>query len=464
MGRSDMSEPSKARPAGGSAEPGRVENFRWQALFRRAAEPLFLLNRRQRILFANAAWLELTGIPLAEARTLFCKKQRAAEPGSREAILQALSPPLEALQGRATQARRLVPQPGGSALAWEVAFFPLRGPDGLLGILGRIAPGPVEQAAAPVPLPGRLLSLRERLEQWHRLEDLGEQSPALRRAGKQMCLAAVTTAPVLLVGEVGTGKQWAARAMHQRGPLANRAFVTLDCEHLPAAVLEAVLFDSGGLVHRAGIGTLYLREPQCLPRELQARLAELAGMMPGSGDGQRPGPRLMAGCTPDPTAAVHQGRLLEELHCALGVLTIALPPLRARPADFGGIVRRLLARAAADSTGPPALTAEAWEVLRAWSWPGNLGELYSVLRGACARAGGPCLQAEDLPWYVRAAPPPPARSLPLKSLLQEVERRLIRLALKASGHNRTRAAKLLSIWRPLLVRRIRTLGIEEEGQ
>jgi hypothetical protein len=441
-------------------QPG-ADAFRWQTLFQRAAEPLFLLNRRRRILFANAAWQALTGIGLREARTLVCKRYRSPEPGSREALLQALAPPAEALEGRAAWARRVVAQPGVGLRGWDITFLPFRGPDGLLGILGRITPEAAGPPAFPA-LPARLLALTERLARWHHPEHGGAETPVLRRLHEQMRLARATATSVLLLGEPGTGKEWTARAIHQQGGRGLGAFVSLDCRRLPAHMLGALLFEGGGLAGRPGVGTLYLREPQHLPRDLQARLAELAATAPGTGEGQRPGPRLVAGCSADPQTEVRLGRLLEELYCALGVLTIFLPPLRERQADFGWLARRLLERAADTAGGrPPGLTAEAWEVLQAWSWPGNLRELYAVLQTACGRAAGAPVEPEHLPWYLRSSPPPPARSMSLQSVLQDVERRLILLALKAAAGNKTRAARLLSVWRPLLLRRIKALGIED---
>jgi transcriptional regulator with PAS, ATPase and Fis domain len=449
-------------------QPAADDTFRWQTVFQRAAEPLFLLNRRRRILFANPAWQELTGIPLREARALFCKKYRSWEPGSREAILYALSPPGDALSGRPIACRRLVSHAGGGTRVWEIAFFPLVDKDGLLAILGRVRVEEVEPAGEAVVLPARLLGLRDRLANWHRLEDLGEQTPALRRAAEQMRLAAQTLTPALLTGEAGTGKQWAARAIHLRSPVGSGAFVAVDCQRLPAAMLTPLLFAGEGLARPVRVGTLYLREPQHLPREVQARLVELVGVLPGSGEGIRLGPRLLAGLSADLLTEVRQGRLLEELHCALSVLTISLPPLRERQADFGDLVRRMLARAAEGRPALPVLTGDTWEVLRAWGWPGNLRELLAVLQSACGRTGGDRIEVEALPWYLRSAPPPPARALPLQTLLQEVERRLIQLALKVTRDpkkkrpNRSKAAQLLGIWRALLLRRIRALGIEEE--
>ena len=82
-----MTEPPHPPADGSDRAPTAADHFRWQAIFERASEPIFLLDRRRRILFANTAWQSLTGIPLVEARALVCKRQTTAEPGSREALL-----------------------------------------------------------------------------------------------------------------------------------------------------------------------------------------------------------------------------------------------------------------------------------------------------------------------------------------------------------------------------------------
>src|SRR5437763_10081857 len=102
-------------------------------------------------------------------------------------------------------------------------------------------------------------------------------------------------------------------------------------------------------------------------------------------------------------------------------------------------------------------------MLRAYDWPGNLAELYAVLVGASAHAGSERIDVADLPLYLRlgAKQPTPERTLPLKELLEGAERRLIELALRRTGGNNSRAAELLAIWRPLLLRRMSALGIPD---
>jgi DNA-binding NtrC family response regulator len=108
------------------------------------------------------------------------------------------------------------------------------------------------------------------------------------------------------------------------------------------------------------------------------------------------------------------------------------------------------------------LTPAAWEVLRAHSWPGNLSELYRVLVSACLRTERETLDVADLPLYLRLERKPSLieeRPLPLKELLEGAERRLIALALRKAGGNKSRAAEMLAIWRPLLLRRMEALGL-----
>src|SRR5207244_12428067 len=111
--------------------------------------------------------------------------------------------------------------------------------------------------------------------------------------------------------------------------------------------------------------TRYLREPAALPRELQARRCELTAAE------EPAGPRLLAGTSTDPASDVRSGKLLEELHCLLGALTIPMPPLRQRVSELSVLAERMLRRAVTGHDRPVAgFTDEAWELLRAYAWPG----------------------------------------------------------------------------------------------
>jgi transcriptional regulator with PAS, ATPase and Fis domain len=119
------------------------------------------------------------------------------------------------------------------------------------------------------------------------------------------------------------------------------------------------------------------------------------------------------------------------------------------------------------------LTTAAWECVRAYAWPGNLRELFATLLRAGQRVETELIDAADLPLAVRQAkaaadapaPRPPAALPPLDTVLEEVERRMIRLALERANGNKSKAAELLGIWRPRLLGRIKALGLDgpEDG-
>ncbi len=441
------------------------DDFRWQAFFQDSREPLFVLNRQRRILFVNRAWEELTGLTATEARVLVCTRRAPASPGPGDDVARALSPPAHVRQGKPGRVRRLVPGPTGGTRTWDVDFFPLRDDKGVRGILGKVTAA-ADAGGSSAPLPERLVALREAVAQRYSLDALASTLPAVRRAAEQVRLAAVTRAPVLIVGEPGSGRQWLARTIHFQGPARELPFAALDCRRLPPEVLEATLFGEAGLVTRGRVGTLYLQEPAALPRDLQARLLEVL---------EDPGPaapRFLAGSVTDLAPEAATGRFLEGLRCALAPLVVALPPLRQRHADLATLAERLLERVhAADGRPPAQLTPEAWELVRGYSWPGNLQELYTVLTAARARASAEGIEAAHLPAYLRLAvqmgqptAAPAERPLPLVPLLEQVERRLIRVALGMARGNKTRAAELLAVWRPRLLRRMEALGIDEDDK
>jgi PAS domain S-box-containing protein len=437
-----------------------ADSFRWQALFQRADEPLFLLDRQRRILFVNQAWEKLTGVPRAEAHGKRCRRVRHAEPGSWQAIGHAFAPPPEALHGRLVRVRRLL---AGAERRWcDVEFLPFRTGDGLLALLGKVIIVPADIENAVPPLPEKLLALRERLAERYRLDAPASRVPALRRAAAQVRLASQSDAGVCIVGEKGTGKEWTARVIHHTGTARARPFAAVDCARLPPAALVHVLFGHGGLTRRDGIGTLYLKEPARLPRDLQTQLCDSLGDEAGR-------PRIIAGAARNPLLDVEDGRLVEELSLRLSALVVSLPPLRERRDDLALLVERFLERLNTDEpqrvTG---LTAEAWEVVRDYRWPGNGDELFAVLASARGRAKSERIDAGDVPAYLRQTVSleqtvgrSPERAVPLDPLLEQVERRLILLALRATRGNRSRAAELLDISRPRLIRRIEVLKIDE---
>jgi DNA-binding NtrC family response regulator len=404
-----------------------------------------------------------------------------------------LWPPRETLQGKAAQARRQIH--GATTGWWDVEFFPLVGPDGLLCILGRITGPPLPPISGFTPFPDALSKLRDQhakgltaekaVELWsvEKLVEMREQHarrfrlglldsplPGMRRVVEQARLAASIAKGVYIVGESGIGKTWLARAIHQSGAVRERAFACLECARLPSIAISDVLFGGAGLLRRPGIGTLYLKEPSRLPQDVQLRLHEWLEQT--AADDAKAGPHIMAGSVAAPLAEVHSGQLLEKLYASLATLVIDLPPLRQRMADLAELVDRLLDRHNdVNERQVTGLTTAAWELLREYNWPGNLRELNTTLGDACAHASSDLIDVPDLSSRLRqavtlnqTASSVPDQPMPLDSILEQVERRLIGLALRRSRGNKTRAAEILGVWRPRLLRRMEALGMEEKTE
>jgi DNA-binding NtrC family response regulator len=379
-------------------------------------------------------------------------------------VVRALCcPPPEILRGQAGRNRRLVPGTAATARWWDVEFLPLHDERGLQCLLGKITVVPQNAPVTAPLLPEKLVALREARGQQYALAQLTSSLPAYQRITDQVRLASRSSVPVLILGEPGTGKQWIARTIHELG--AERgAFVALDCARLPARALTALLV--GDNRHQLGLrrATCYLKEPQHLPRDLQVRLCQVL-----ADDSDPDSPRAVAAMSGDPAEEIKAGRIVEELYCALGTLTIVLPPLRDRLADLPVLVERFLKRGSqAQQRAAKGLTAEAWEMLRAYTWPGNLRELYAALQVAVQQTSQERIDAAHLPGAVRLAvrmaETPGAeeeKKLSLDRFLEEAERRLIRLALRRAKGNRSRAAELLEVWRPRLLRRMEALGITD---
>jgi transcriptional regulator with PAS, ATPase and Fis domain len=454
--------PADSPPPRSSTEPSPPDDFRWQALFQRSTDALFVLDRQRRLRFVNRAWEALTGLAAADVHLLSCRRQRAAGPGDSllEVLARVLTPPPEVLQGEASRARRRLP--GADQLGprcWDVEFLPTRADGRTSSIVGRILPVVEATQLTAAILPERLLDLRERVVRGYNLTLLESVDPSVRRLTEQVRLAASLKVPVLLTGEMGTGKATLARVIHYRGSGQERSFVAIDCVRLPAEAIAEFLFGERGTIPGRP-GAIYLREPGKLPRDLQARLHAWIG--------NESAPRVLVGCRVAPAEEVRGGQLLGELFAAFPLI-LEVPPLRERLADLPDLIQRGLERAnEADGTRVTGLTPDAMEVLRGHPWPGNLRELQDVLASARRQATGPVLAITDLPAPLRlrhaAGPAPLAeRPLPLDALLEQAERRLIELALRRARGHRGRAAEILGIWRARLIRRIDALGLGTPG-
>jgi transcriptional regulator with PAS, ATPase and Fis domain len=434
--------PRKGRPRGSGS-------FAWRAFFQQSSTPVFVLGKGRRLRYANPAWEQLTSTKLADALGMVCSARRHSS-----ALAAALAPTPEALAGRADKARRPAPPHRTGPPWWDVSFAPLAGDDGFLGVVGFVA---VVGESVPAParkIPAAVLAVRDRHASNFTLDLLAGTSPTAERFVAQVRLAAQTTAPVWIVGEPGSGKETTARVIHHAGTQRERMFVGIDCAGLQPYLIESLLVGHGGLLGSDRVGTVYLKDPAALPRDLQQHLAELFT------DGKPNAPRLVCGSTLTATDDAQNRGLIPDFHAGLSVLEIRVPPLRERADDIARTVTGLLEPKAATTGIDPSF----FEIASAYSWPGNLRELRDVLAEAVVAAETGRITRDHLPWDLRVragleSSASAAKPLKLDAILEAVEKRLIQLALKKANNHQTEAAALLGIFRARLWRRLEALGI-----
>jgi DNA-binding NtrC family response regulator len=355
------------------------------------------------------------------------------------------------MQGRVTRVRRPVPPARLGPPWWEITFVPLREQDKLIAVLGVIVPiGQPTSTAGGKGLSEALVALRQHAAERTPLSLFESDSPLLARIRAQAELAAQTLSPVWITGAPGTGKETLARAIHYHGVTRERAFVGIDCAGLQPYLIRATLFGHNGLAETGRVGTIYLKSAEALPVDLQAELVEWAELLSDQC-------RVIVG-----TAG---GESLSTFRASFGVIEIQLPALVERREDLPRLVATML-----DPDAKIQVSPEAMAVLASWHWPGNLRELREVVRGAGHRAGGGAVEIQHLPLAIRkaatdaraaAGAPRPQRAPKLDELLEQVERRMIELALRKAKGDHTSAAEALGIHRSRLARRIKALGLGE---
>ena len=300
-----------------------------------------------------------------------------------------------------------------------------------------------------------------------------------------------TQAPVYISGESGSGKELAARLIHENGSRRDKPFVPVNCGAIPETLMESELFgyrkgaftganeDRDGFFQAAHGGTLFLDEVAELPLHTQVQLLRVI---------QEKRVRKVGATQEDPVdvriiCATHQqlaglveaGRFRRDLYYRLNVVDLIMPPLRDAADDIPHIAESILQRLAAQNGVPvPRLSKEAMQSLQKYDFPGNVRELENILERALALSSSLELSSEDLALHrigleeeqspeaqEPAKTPGGAPETPLPSYLDQVERDAILAALAKTGFNRTAAARLLGITFRQLRYRMQRLGVKE---
>ncbi len=286
-------------------------------------------------------------------------------------------------------------------------------------------------------------------------------SVAMREVYALLSRVAPTDATVFVIGESGTGKDLAAQTLHMLSARCRGPFLPLNCGAISPSLIESELFghERGsftgaqrrhqGYFERAHGGTLFLDEITEMPIELQVKLLRVleTGQVTRVGGDQATDVdvRVITATNRDPSSAVAQGKLREDLLYRLQVFPVTMPALRERGEDLFLLADFFLAELNGRSGGAKRFSADALERLQSHAWPGNVRELKNVIHRAYILADAE-IEPRHLP-HALAPEAAPSKALQFKvgSSIEEVERSLIIATLDLHGGNKRKAADVLGV-------------------
>jgi transcriptional regulator of acetoin/glycerol metabolism len=309
------------------------------------------------------------------------------------------------------------------------------------------------------------------------LDDLASQTSRMRDVIRQARIAARGTAPVLIHGEGGVGKNHLARAIHNESQRSDRPFIVIDCRAIPHELMAAEFL---GHARGTGIlgqpskfelahgGTLLLDQVESLSLELQTALLRVleTGYVMRLGGSQpiQLDVRIMGATTADLERLVAEDSFISHLYYRFGVFNIYIPPLRERADDIPLVAERFLARIGLRDERALWIDDEAMTVLCRYPWPGNVREMESALERAVAHSQDGLVRVINLPEAVRSGRLITADSPQAEPVLSvaEAEREAIIRAGQATHGRVTDMAEQLGIGRTTLWRKMKRLNISPE--
>jgi two-component system response regulator PilR (NtrC family) len=322
----------------------------------------------------------------------------------------------------------------------------------------------IKRALERKRITSRLSLLSERLAKPPELHDILYRSDKMKALVEALPRIADSNSSVLITGESGVGKELFARALHRLSPRASKEFVTVNCAAFPEGLLESELFghmkgaftdahyNKQGLFEIADGGTLFLDEIGDMPLSLQAKILRVLE----NGQFRRVGGvtdikvdvRIIAATNKDLKKEIEKGRFREDLYYRLNVIPIHIPPLRERREDIPLLVEHFVKKYAPQKR----ITQEALEVLKNYSWRGNVRELENVIERVCLLTKSDEIDTKDLPpeliMDTKEKPIVPELTpsgINLDKLVEDIERQYIIKALKLTQNTKVEAAKLLGL-------------------
>lgn len=288
-------------------------------------------------------------------------------------------------------------------------------------------------------------------------------------------------APVYISGESGSGKELAARLIHQQSPRRENAFIAVNCGAIPPELMESEFFghkkgsftgasnDKKGLFQAADGGTLFLDEVADLPQSLQVKLLRAIQekkIRPVGEHHEIPvDVRLLSASHKDLNKMVQDGSFRQDLFYRINVIDLNIAPLRQRAEDIPQLVEYIISKLSPSPESRPTLSGAALTALKKYQFPGNVRELENILERAFALYEGDTINCEDLNLPINQLNSQDISDYdpnqgPLEEYLEDIEKQAINTALEENKWNKTAAAKQLGLSFRSLRYRLKKLGLE----
>ncbi|MGH8014044.1 MAG: sigma-54-dependent transcriptional regulator [Candidatus Binataceae bacterium] len=324
--------------------------------------------------------------------------------------------------------------------------------------------------------------LRGELARTYGLPNIIAADPKMTALLEMVEQVADSPVTVLLTGESGTGKDLLARAIHFLSSRREGPFVPINCAAIPENLIESELFGYAkgaftdarqaklGLFIAARGGTLFLDEIGEMPLPLQTRLLRVLEdkkVRPLGATEETPvDVRIVAATNANLEQAVERGGFRSDLYYRLTTITLAIPPLRERPADIPLLIKYFLARASAEAARPvPHIEPDAMERLLRYPWPGNARELNNAIQRGVVLCRVDTITVKELPPKVAGLEISSVRMLgeavDKRMSLDQLEQHYVRAVLDSVSGNKTEAANILRIDRKTLYRKLEEPSSDE---
>jgi PAS domain S-box-containing protein len=458
------------------------------ALISHTRDGIFVVDRNRRFVVFNPACEQLTGHSASEVVGASCSsvglQLGQGDNGNRQAVDLCPEATLSGSDLGCSTNRHLITTRDGQKKWIDVHYTPIYGnngkPEYVMGVVHDVTNITQEEqhwGQNTDQLASEVTQLRQQLAARFGIGNIVTRSSQMMQVLERAHAAVNSQSPVLITGEIGTGKELLARNIHHHSERNAGSFVAVSCVGRSEEQLEAELFGSSGgtliggseptasgAIGAASNGTLYIEDISGLPMGLQTRLLrsienwesdESAGALP----------RIIASTSRSLNDLVASNRIREDLFYRLSIITVELPPLRQRKEDIPLLVGQLVIDH--NEKGQQRINSidpGIWQTLSEHDWPGNVQELRNVIEAALAESDDgilrvnqarSALESKQVTRFTSTS----NDSIKLDDRLADVERRTILSALRQARGQRSRAAKLMGISRSRLYRRMDALGI-----